>query len=112
MLAIAAIRSERLLREQLDPAAMTLSLHLPKEALRSCNISSIASASGFNRETTRRKVDQLIRMGALVREAGEIRFAPGFTQTVAFREIIISLLDDLRRTVNELLREGVLKLEK
>ncbi len=46
------ISSERLLRDELDPHLECLSVPLPIEALASCNINSIAIATGFNREST------------------------------------------------------------
>lgn len=112
MLAIAAIRSERILREPADADHKTLAVHLPKEALGKCNISSIATATGYNRETARRRVQDLIDAGMLVREAGEIRFVPGFTQQESFAEAIRNLLDDVRRTANDLLRDGAIRMEK
>jgi hypothetical protein len=57
-------------------------------------------------------VNDLLGSGFLVREAGEIRFATGFTQQEAFLNIIQSQLEDVRKLANDLLREAVLKLEE
>lgn len=103
-LAIVFLGSERLLRDELDPQLKSLAVPIPVEALASCNISSIASATGFNRETARRKVNQLVQIGMVVREGSQIRLAPGFTQQQAVMDLIRSQLDELRRTANDLLR--------
>ena len=108
VLAVVAIASERLMRADLDSELETLALPMPTEALAHCNISSIAVATGLNRETTRRKVDQLIRKGLLVREDSSIRLAPGFTQQKATRSLVTAQLDELRRAVDDLLRIGAL----
>ena len=79
-LAIVATVAERLLRVDLDVDLKSLSRSMPTEALTGCNISSIAVATGLNRETTRRKVDRLIAEGMVVRDRGTILLAPGFTQ--------------------------------
>ena len=106
-LAIVAIVSERLLREQLDPKLQSLRVPLPNDSLGTCNISSIASATGLNRETARRKINQLVRDGMVVRDGAVIRLAPGFTQQQAVIDMIKIQLRELRRTANDLLREGV-----
>lgn len=51
-LAIIVIMSERLLRSQLDPELESLVVPMPSEDLAKCNLSSIAAATGLNRETT------------------------------------------------------------
>lgn len=107
VLAVVAIASERLMRAELGELE-TLALPLPTDALAHCNISSIAAATGLNRETTRRKVDQLIKKGLLVREDSSIRLAPGFTQQKAALSLVTAQLDELRRAVNDLLRIGAL----
>jgi hypothetical protein len=110
MVAIAVIRSERLLRQPLDRDSKTLSVHLPKEALGRCNVRSIADAIGMNRETVRRRVEELVRIGMLEREAGELRFVRGFTQRPAFREVVGYIFEDVRSTVNDFLHSHVLRV--
>lgn len=110
-LAIVAISAERLLRDELDPQLESLTVPMPKEALGSCNISSIAAATGFNRETARRKVDQLVEAGLIVRDGPQIRLADGFTQQQEVIDITKTQLDELRRIANDLLREGVFTVE-
>ena len=110
-LAIVAIVSERLLREQLAREQESLTVAMPDAALGACNISSIAAATGMNRETTRRKVNQLTRDGLLIRDGAAIRLAPGFTQQREVIEMINTQLDELRRTANDLLRVGAITIE-
>jgi hypothetical protein len=110
VLAVVAIVSERLMRAELDSKYETLTLPMPREALAYCNISSIAAATGLNRETTRRKVDQLVRKGLLVRENSSILLAPGYTQQDAAINIVKVQLDELRKAGNDLLRIGALRV--
>jgi hypothetical protein len=107
-LAIVAIGAERLLRQDLDSALQSVAVPMPTEAFGSCNISSIATATGLNRETTRRKVNHLVGTGMLTRDGARIRLAPGFTQQHAVMDLIRAQLEELRRTSNELIREGVI----
>ena len=108
VMAVVAIASERLMRAGLGSELETLAQPLPEGVLAHCNISSIAAATGLNRETTRRKVDQLIQKGLLVRENSSIRLAPGFTQEKAAMNLVTAQLDELRKAVNDLLRMGAL----
>ena len=110
-LAIVAIGAERLLREELDEELESLAVPMPSEAFASSNISSIAIATGFNRETARRKVEQMVQRGMVVRQGSQIMLAPGFTQREDVLDLITQQLDELRKTVNELIREGVITVE-
>src|SRR5690348_4834761 len=65
VLAMVVISSERLLRQELGPDLQTLATQIPPELLGSCNISSIATATGLNRETVRRKVGHLVVTGLI-----------------------------------------------
>src|SRR5688572_9384549 len=53
LLAIVAISSEKLTRVELPPERRALRKPVAHDTLSPCNISSIAAATGFNRETTR-----------------------------------------------------------
>jgi predicted transcriptional regulator len=111
-LAIVAITADRLLREELEPGLENLAVPLPTDALASCNISSIAIASGFNRETARRKVDQLVDAGFLLREGGKIRLSQSLTQRAEAIAMVRQQVEDIRKAANDLLREGVLAIEE
>jgi hypothetical protein len=110
VLAIAAISGEKLLRTTLEPEFQDLASPIPPDRLTPCNISSIAEASGLNRETTRRKVNRLLAAGLIQRSAdGSISFTPGFSQRSEPIALVRAQLEILNRTANELVRDGVLK---
>jgi hypothetical protein len=111
MLAVGVIRSERLLREDLDPEHKTLGADVPEEHLTQCNIASIAAASGFDRETTRRKVERLVAAGKLVRDGRVVKFDQAFFQEDTFIKMIDEELDNVIKTSNELLTDGVMRVE-
>jgi hypothetical protein len=111
ILAVVAIVSERLMRVELDPEYESLKTPMPVTALANCNVSSIAAATGLNRETTRRKVAHLVKTGLLVRQGASIRLAPGFTQQKAAARLVQAQVDELRKIANDLLRMGVLSVE-
>ena len=110
-LAIVATSAEKLLRDSLEAELESLETPMPVEALANCNISSIATATGFNRETVRRRVNQLIRSGLIIRDGTAIRLAPGFTQQQPVIRLIRAQLDELRRTTNDLLRDELFFVE-
>lgn len=105
-LAIVAIVSERLLRTELDPEYESLDRPMPLSELSTCNINSIAIATGLNRETARRKINALVESGMLVKDGGAISLAPGFTQQTLAHEVVQAQLDEIRRAVNDLIRVG------
>lgn len=110
-LAIVATTSERLLRDNLCPDLENLERPFPNESLASCNINSIATATGFNRETARRKIDQLVRMGMVVRDGSQVRLSEGLTQQPEALEVVRLQMEELRKAVNELLREGIFEVQ-
>lgn len=110
LLAIVGISSEKLTRIDLPQDRRALEEPLDDEALSPCNISSIAVATGFNRETTRRYVNRLIADGVLVRTAdGSIRLVDGFIQRKETADLLAVQLEAFTRTANELTRLGVLE---
>ncbi|HEX8309594.1 MAG TPA: hypothetical protein VF645_14375 [Allosphingosinicella sp.] len=110
LLAVVAITGERLTRADLPPALCNVKTPLPPGYAAGCNISSIASATGLNRETTRRKVSSLIERGFLGRSpAGEIGFPPHRQQDPATLEFLNRQLEAVTRFANDALRDGVLK---
>ena len=110
LLAVLAISGERLTRVELPETLRDLQNPLPAGVAGECNISSIAAATGLNRETTRRKVNALVEEGFLSRsEAGEVSFSPGVLQRDATLELIRLQLETVARLVNDALRDGVLR---
>jgi hypothetical protein len=109
MLAVGVIRSERLLREDLGPEYKSFQADVPEEYLAPCNVSSIAIASGFNRETTRRKVERLIQDGKLVRDGDVVKFDQAYFKDEKFIKMVDAELDNVIKTSNELLKDGVIQ---
>lgn len=109
MIAVVAITSERLLRSGLDPEMSRLTTPIDPALLAKCNVSSIAHATGVNRETARRKVNDLVQQGLLARsEDGNISLRPGLVQEPAMRELITDQLTEIASAVSQLLKMGVL----
>jgi len=109
LIAIAAIVGERLTRTGLERELQDLAKPIPAALLTRCNINSIAAATGINRETTRRKVNKLIAAGLVARaEDGSIGFSTGLSQREETSVMVRAQLETLTKTVNDLLREGVL----
>ena len=111
LIAVAAITTERLTRAEITPEMRKLESQVPREMVGSANISSIAAATGLNRETARRRVNALVGKGQLVRsEKGEVYFPPGFLQRPETAALVRRMLETVTRFVNEELRDGVLRL--
>jgi DNA-binding IclR family transcriptional regulator len=112
MLAVGVIRSERLLRDDLETNYRAFKGDVPEDLLAPCNIASIAAASGFNRETTRRKVDRLVEAGKLVRDGQVVKYDQRFFKQETFLKMVDAELDDVLKTTNELLRDGVVQVHR
>jgi hypothetical protein len=83
---------------------------VPYEMLAPCNISSIAAATGLNRETARRRVNALVKAGALTRTVrGEIVFPQGRMQDPETALLVRKLLEAVTRFVNDSIKDGVIK---
>ena len=112
LITVVAITAERLTRVGLESHLQSLDTRLPPERLAKCNISSIAAGTGLNRETTRRKVNELIAAGQLVRSAdGGVEFAAGLLQSEDIMELIRNQLDSFAKATNDLIRDGILRAE-
>ena len=78
LLSVIAIGGDRLLRTDLPGPARRLDGPLDPALLAPVNLSSIAHATGLNRETARRKVNALVDRGFLVRSAdGNVGYREG-----------------------------------
>jgi hypothetical protein len=110
MLAVIAISAARLLRADDMPAAQrTLDEPIDRGLLTRVNIAGIAHATGLNRETARRKVNELIAAGELVRDKdGSISFPPGRAQSDRIREQARGQLAEICAIADQLERLGVL----
>jgi hypothetical protein len=109
MIAVIAITGERLLRAGLSTEAGSLDRPIDPAMLGRCNVSSIAHATGLNRETARRKVNDLISRGLLVRgEGGGIGLSPHPEQEAELRALIQRQVSELAGIANQLVKIGVL----
>lgn len=110
MLAVIAISAERLLRaEDLPPGQRTLDTPIDRSLLTRVNVAGIAHATGLNRETARRKVNELIAAGELVRARdGGIAFPPGHAQSERIRDQARGQLAEICGIAEQLERLGVL----
>ena len=109
LLAVVAICGERLTRTELPEPLRSVATPLPPGFAAECNVSSIAAATGLNRETTRRKVNALIETGYLDRSGeGEISFPTQRQQDPATLDFVRRQLEAVARFTNEAIRDGVL----
>lgn len=113
LLAVVAVSGERLTRAALDDEHRSLKTPVEVESLAPCNISSIAAATGFNRETARRYVNRLITEGVLIRTPeGSIRLVEGFAQRASTVQLLGLQLEAFTRTANDLINSGILAIRE
>jgi len=109
MVSVIAISAERLLRAGIPPEYRTLDAPIDPALLSKVNISSIAHATGLNRETARRKINDLIEQELLVRhEDGSVGFRPGLVQEERIRSQVRGQTGDIAAIANQLVKIGVL----
>lgn len=112
VMAVIAITGDRLAGRDLSSEFADMATPVPRKMLGKCNISSIAAATGLNRETARRAIYKLIDRGILERAADRsIHFKAGRMQGENAYRISRIQLEEFARTANALLRDGVLKPE-
>ncbi len=112
MLAVIAISSARLLRADLPADQRTLAAPVDRSLLTKVNVAGIAHATGLNRETARRKVNELIAAGELVRARdGGISFRPGLVQSDRIRDQVRGQIAEICAIADQLERMGVLVRE-
>lgn len=111
VLATAAITMEKFTRLNFDPELRDIRRSMPSELLTRCNVSSIAAATGLNRETARRKVQTMLDTGILVADCrGSIRLSHDFTLDVRTGNMLRSQLQTVIQATNGLLKEGILEV--
>jgi hypothetical protein len=109
--AVISITSEKFTRSGLPARYRSLEEYLPLEQLQGCNVASIAAATGLNRETTRRRVEALVRGGSLIRrDSGDIALPPAEVATGAALELVRKQLEAVVRFVNDSVRDGVISI--
>lgn len=110
MLAVVVIRGQKAVRSGSVLELSNLKNAIPQEFSTKCNLLSIASATGLNRETVRRKVRRLEGLGLLARtNDGGMTIPTGTLESERMEELLISQLEALRLTFDNLARSGVLK---
>jgi hypothetical protein len=108
VLATAAITMEKFTRQSFDPELRDIRSAMPSELLTRCNVSSIAAATGLNRETTRRKVQSLLDAGILIANPkSSIRLCPDYTRDVVTSDLLRSQLQTVVQAANGLVKEGI-----
>lgn len=111
LLAVVAISAEKFTRGSLEDDLRSLDAPVPPDKLGICNISSIAIATGFNRETARRYVNRLVERDILQRGPdGTVQFTAGYLQTGEIAELLQLQLDTLSRSVTEFVRIGAMTI--
>lgn len=109
LMAVGAISGDRVTRGAHEARLRSLRHAMPSSLMTKCNLSSIASATGLNRETVRRVVNRLTLNGSLVRSpGGSINFIEGWSQGPETKQLGDAQLNEFSRTANLLLPEGVL----
>ena len=109
MVSVIAISAERLLRAGIPAEYQGLGTPIDPALLRKVNISSIAHATGLNRETTRRKVNDLVEQGLLTRfEDGSVGYRPGLIQEDRIRAQVRAQVGEIAAAANQLMKIGVL----
>lgn len=113
IMAVVAITGDRLIQPDLSPELRDIAHPVPRKLLGRCNISSIAAATGMNRETARRAINRLIERGTLERAPDRsVHFVPGAMQGRNAYLISEAQLEEFVRTANALMRDGVLTFHK
>jgi hypothetical protein len=109
LVAVAAITTDRLSRTKMTDEQLNLKNPLPAETYAKCSIQAIAAATGLNRETARRKVNQLIERGYLTKTSrNSVAFRLGFQQEQSVIDAVTAQLEAFRRTADAFVRDGVL----
>lgn len=112
IMAVIAITGDRLNQRDLPPKLRDMAHAVPVTLLGLCNLSSIAAATGLQRETARRVVNRLIERGVLQRSQDRsINFTPGRMQGPNAYHLSKVQLEEFTKTANELLREGIIVVE-
>ena len=109
MIAVIAISADRLMRGEFPDRYRRLASPIDSKMLAKVNIASIAHATGLNRETARRKVNDLIAQDLLTRDRnGNVSFQSGLVQSERIRAQIRGQLGEIAAVANQLTRMGVL----
>jgi hypothetical protein len=113
MIAVIAIGAGRLLRADLPERFRSLAAPLEPGMTARVNVAGIAHATGLNRETARRKVNELIAAGELVRSGnGDISLPPGLVRSERVRDQVRGQIAEICMVAEQLERMGVLAWDR
>jgi hypothetical protein len=105
--AIQSIGGEKLLRQMGELSARDLGTELPYEQLTTCNLASIAAATGINRETVRRRSNRMVEEGLLIRTDGSFHVAESVLKLPVVREVVHKQLASMQMALHRLRLLGV-----
>lgn len=109
VLAVIAIALERPLRARADITLYDVKNAIAINEVTPCNVASIAAATGLNRETARRKVNNLVRRGVLRKLAGgAIVFADEMRTNPALADMLCRQVNEVVRLTNILLQHDII----
>jgi hypothetical protein len=109
--AVAAITTERMTRMKPSAEHLDLKHPLPRNLYAKCTVQAVALATGLNRETARRKINNLVSKGVLERGTGNtVLLREGLPQEQFIAAVIKDQLEAFSRTANALIRDGVLRI--
>jgi hypothetical protein len=109
LMAVIAIKTQRVTRTGELQGFEDLSKPLDTGTLRRCNLSSIAAATGLNRETVRRRVTELERLGFAARDVdGGVTIADGLLQQPEVLACIGRQVAAISKTVERMRSDGIL----
>jgi len=111
VLAVIAIVLERPLRSEADITLYDLNNAITIDEVTPCSVASIAAATGLNRETARRKVNNLIKRGVLRKlPGGAIVFADEMRSSPVLAEMLCRQVSEVARLANILLQQDIIDL--
>jgi hypothetical protein len=109
VLAVIVIALERPLRAQADITLYDVKNAIAINEVTPCNVASIAAATGLNRETARRKVNNLVKRGVLRKlPDGAIVFADEVRLSPSLADMLCRQVNEVARLTNILLQHGII----
>ena len=109
VLAVIAIALERALRTRADITLYDVKNAIAINDVTPCNVASIAAATGLNRETARRKVNNLVKRGILRKLAGgAIVFTDEMRSSPALADMLCRQVNEVARLTNILLQHDII----
>lgn len=109
VLAVIAIALERPLRAKADITLYDVKYAITLNDVTPCNVASVAAATGLNRETARRKVNDLVKQGILRKVAGgAIVFTDEMRSSPLLPEMLCRQVNEVARLTSILLEHEII----